>query len=199
MNMGDVNPVAHIFKEKVDGMKQSLPVVGYLRDPALKERHWEEIYETIGQTLNLEDDTFTLKSLIDMNVAEQNEQLGEIALKAQQEQDLEDTFRKVENEWKRAAFDVSAYKDSKDYFIIGSTEDINTLLEESLVTLTNLLAARFVDQIRAEVEKFYKKLTYLENLLNEWMETQRSWMYLENIFNSPDIVKSLASEAKKFN
>ncbi len=44
-------------------------------------------------------------------------------------------------------------------------EDVNTLLEESMLTLSNILGARFVDTIRAEVENEFKKLQYLENML----------------------------------
>ena len=45
-----------------------MPVVTYLRDQALQERHWEEIYDTIGMKLDLDNDDFTLKSLIELNV-----------------------------------------------------------------------------------------------------------------------------------
>ena len=48
------------------------------------------------------------------------------------------------------------------------------------------------------MDRFYRKLTYLETLLDEWLTCQKSWMYLETIFNSPDIQKSLASDTKKF-
>jgi len=37
-----------------------------------------------------------------------------------------------------------------------------------MVTLSNILGARFVDIIRNEVEALYKKLNYVENLMNEW-------------------------------
>ena len=37
-----------------------------------------------------------------------------------------------------------------------------------MVTLSNVLGARFVDKIKREVEELYKKLQYLENLLLEW-------------------------------
>ena len=72
------------------------------------------------------------------------------------------------------------------------------LLEESMVTLSNVLGARFVDIIRGEVDAFYKKLQYLENLLEEWGTFQRTWMYLENIFNSSDIASKMGQDAKRF-
>ena len=51
---------------------------------------------------------------------------------------------------------------------MDGTEEINTLLEESMVALSNVLGARFVDVIRADVENFYRKLQTIENLFEEW-------------------------------
>lgn len=65
------------------------------------------------------------------------------------------------------------------------------LLEESMVTLSNVLSARFVDNIRADVEVFYKKMQFIENLFAEWQVCQKSWMYLENIFNGSDIARTM--------
>jgi dynein heavy chain, axonemal len=67
-----------------------------------------------------------------------------------------------------------------------------------LVALSTILASRYADNIRIEVEKYNKKLSYIEELLDEWMECQKGWTYLESIFHSPDISKSLPVETKKF-
>lgn len=72
------------------------------------------------------------------------------------------------------------------------------MLEESMVTLSNILSARFVDNIRSDVEVFYRKMQYLENLIAEWQVCQKSWMYLENIFNGSDIAKTMGQDSKKF-
>jgi len=66
-----------------------MPVVTYLRDDALQERHWNEIFETLGMVLDLENDDFTLKSLIELNVKNEKTRLGEISLKAKKEEELE--------------------------------------------------------------------------------------------------------------
>ena len=67
-----------------------------------------------------------------------------------------------------------------------------------MVTLSNVLSARFVDHIRKEVEAFYRNMQYMENLLSEWAIFQRSWMYLENIFNGSDLGSKMATDSKKF-
>jgi hypothetical protein len=37
-----------------------MPVVTYLRDEALQERHWQEIFAILGMQLDLNDQFFTL-------------------------------------------------------------------------------------------------------------------------------------------
>lgn len=134
-----------------------------------------------------------------MNLSPEScEEISEIALKATKEAELEKLFDKIREDWKLIKFDVNPYKDSKDYYVISSTEEVGELLEESLVACSTILASRFADHIRTQVEAYNKKLSYLEELIDEWMECQKGWTYLESIFHSPDISKSLPGETKKF-
>jgi dynein heavy chain len=41
-------------------------------------------------------------------------------------------------------------------------------------------------------------LLYVSDCIDEWMKCQGQWMYLQPIFDSPDIMKQLPSENKKF-
>ena len=45
----------------------------------------------------------------------------------------------VEESWNGTEFTVLPYRDSKDVFILGGTDDIQVLLDDSLVSDTNLL------------------------------------------------------------
>lgn len=76
------NQMANVFLEKVDSLLLTLPLVTYLRDDALEDRHWEEIFEALQFRLELDDESFTLSSLIDLNVLEHKDKLEQIAQKA---------------------------------------------------------------------------------------------------------------------
>jgi hypothetical protein len=75
----------------VEVIKSTMPVVGNLKDESktMQHRHWAEVYETIGIELTLDDDSFTLQSLIDLDVKKEKDTIADIALKAQKEKELE--------------------------------------------------------------------------------------------------------------
>ena len=58
-----------------------------------------------------------------------------------------------------------------------------------------ILGNRYVRVMRSEAELMKKNLQTLSNALDEWVTVQRSWMYLENIFVSSEIKKTLGKEA----
>ena len=47
--------------------KQSMPIITSLRNPSLKQRHWDEIERMIGKSI-VKDKTFTLGNLLEMKV-----------------------------------------------------------------------------------------------------------------------------------
>jgi len=69
----DANAIQQKLKENVDKFELAMPVVMALRNPDLKEHHWDDINELIGQKLDIHEEGFTLQNLIDMNVTQFNE------------------------------------------------------------------------------------------------------------------------------
>lgn len=49
-----------------------------------------------------------------------------------------------------------------------------------------------------EVTQWYELLKLSSDVLEEWAKCQIQWMYLQPIFDSPDIAKQLPGESKKF-
>ncbi|CAE7938601.1 DNAH6, partial [Symbiodinium sp. KB8] len=61
-----------------------------------------------------------------------------------------------------------------------------------------MMGSRFIAGVQSEVETWEKKLSLLSDTLDEWIQVQRNWMYLENIFSAEDIQRQLPAEAAKF-
>ena len=195
------NPVVPKLKEAVDAFEPVLPVVVNLRDPTLQDRHWDQIHEAIGVTIKDEnglDSEFTVKKILDMQITAHVDRIVEIATNSQQEFVLEGMLAKVEGIWKEKEFEVRNHKDTKDLYILGDTSEIIADLDDSLVTINTILGSRYVGGIREIVDIWRSKLMIFQETLDEWLGCQRTWMYLETIFSSPDIIKQLPEAAKKF-
>ena len=190
------NQVVPKFKEKVDNYKNMLPVINALLNKSMKPRHWDKIMDIIGQFDR--EDNFTLQKILDMKAPDFSEEIAKVSVEATQESALEELLVKVTSKWDDICFSCVAYKETKDTFVLGSIEEITTALEDSQVTMATIMSSRFVAGIRTEVEKVEKSLNLFGETLDEWLNVQKNWMYLESIFSAPDIQRQLPTEAKQF-
>lgn len=191
------NEVVPKLKQQVDEYRGYYPTILDLRNPALKQRHWDKIQDSIGKAL-VKDETFTLGRMIEIRVFDFKEEISAISAQASSEASLEEMLSKVVKCWSEAEFIVTPYRDSKDVFIIGSVEDIQTLLEDSQVTVATIRSSRFLGPIKSEVERWEKMLSLFAETLDQWTTCQRNWLYLESIFSAPDIQRQLPDEARMF-
>ena len=134
---------------------------------------------------------------MDLKAPTHGDAIGLISTEATQEQALEEMLHKVTAKWSDAS-SVVAYKESKDTFILGGIEEIMVALEDSMVTMSTIMASRFVKGIRETVEKVEAQLSLFGETLDEWLAVQKNWMYLETIFSAPDIQRQFPAEAKQF-
>jgi dynein axonemal heavy chain len=190
--------VTEKLKNMVMEMKHTAPVVADLRNEHLKERHWAEIQEIMGADIDVTDETLTLGSLLELQAMKYKDEIGFIATKAVQEAALGDMLQKVVGVWEHLDLPINPHKNQKDLYVLGNLEDIMAALDESLVNINTVLGSRYVEPIREEVNSWNAKLMLFQDTLDEWLACQRSWMYLETIFGSPDIVRQLPEEAKIF-
>ncbi|KAG5180529.1 dynein heavy chain, N-terminal region 2-domain-containing protein [Tribonema minus] len=57
----------------------------------------------------------------------------------------------------------------------------------------------YIRPIEAECRAWEMRLKYAQGLVDEWVACQRTWLYLEPIFSSEDIMRQLPTEAQRFN
>ena len=104
----------------------------------------------------------------------------------------------IVDKWDNTNFSVKNYRDTKDRFIIDQVEDVITLLEDDIMTVSTMMGSKFVNEIRGDVENWEQKLGYISDVIDDWTSFQVKWMYLENIFNADDIKQELKAETKQF-
>lgn len=72
---------------------------------------------------------------------------------------------KVEESWKTLEFIVIPHRDSKDVYILGSLEDVQTVLDESNININTIASSRHVGPIKARVDDWTKQLDLFSQTL----------------------------------
>jgi dynein heavy chain len=191
------NKVSETLKDKISDFKAIMPNIMDLGNPNMRPRHWEKLFKLINENY-YNDMPFNMAFLIKAGIMNFKDAIQETSACASGEAQLEDSLEKIRKGWEKQAFTVLTHRDQHGLFIIGSLEDIFTLLEDNQVTLQTMLGSRYIRGIQDRVDEWEKKLSMLSETLDEWLVCQRTWMYLENIFGAEDIQKQLPAESQKF-
>lgn len=191
------NKVSESLKDKISDFKAIMPNVMDLGNPNMRARHWEKLFRLINENY-YNDMPFSLAFLIKAGIMNHKDAVQETSASASGEAQLEDSLEKIRRGWEKQVFTVLTHRDQHGLFILGSLEEIFTLLEDNQVTLQTMLGSRYIRGIQDRVDEWEKKLAVLSETLDEWLVCQRTWMYLENIFGAEDIQKQLPAESQKF-
>jgi dynein heavy chain len=184
------------LREETTEFRKNLPVVQSLASKALKERHWEALSELLGEEVNpLEN--LTLQRLLDLDAAGSIDKIQEITIAAEKEYNLERNLSAMKKEWESLEFEVKAYKDSGT-FIVGGIDEIITLLDDHIVKTQTMRGSPYIKPIETDAKEWEYKLKYAQGFLDAIISCQRTWMYLEPIFGSEDIIRQLPTEARRF-
>ena len=200
-SLEDENPgpsaCASILREETTEFRQHLPVIQSLASKALKRRHWDALSELLGKNID-PDDELTLQQLLDLDAAGHIDAIQEVTIAAEKEYNLEKGLNTMIKEWSSIEFEVKAYKESGTY-VVGGIDEIVTLLDDHIVKTQTMRGSPYIKPIEKECREWEYKLKYAQGLLDAWIACQRTWMYLEPIFGSEDIMRQLPTEARRFN
>ena len=191
------NPVSKQFKAMVDTFTKAVPIIRALRNEFLKKTHWKVIKELLNAEFEVNDENFTLQSLLELNAAKYKEEIQQISIQATRENKIENKIAAIDAKWKGCNFVVKEYK-TKDEYILTNIDVIKNLFDQSMVEITAILEDKYVKPFLSQVEAWRKKLVGLINIMEEWSICQSSWIKLTNIFSSNEIRNQLTNEASKF-
>ena len=181
----------------VKNMITSLGAVGLLQSPAIRERHWQQVMKATGVRVDMSDST-TLADLLKLNLHEYEDEVAGIVDKASKEQGMEKMLVELEATWGNMNFEYSEHARTKTP-MVKTTEELVETLEDNQVQLQNLLTSKYIAHFLAEVSGWQKRLSNTDQVLEIWLEVQRTWSHLESIFiGSEDIRAQLPEDSKRF-
>ena len=128
-----------------------MPIVRALRNDKLQENHWAQIKNLIKKEFDVNQEDFLLKSLIDLDIIQFQEDITSISTKATQEANLREQIETIKSTWMKINF-VVEFDEKCDAYLLKELDDIYAELDNSLASLNAILGSRFVAPLRTEAE-----------------------------------------------
>ncbi|XP_076243948.1 dynein heavy chain 3, axonemal [Calliopsis andreniformis] len=188
--------IADMVRGKVEKFKQFIPVLEIICTPGLQKRHWEQISEVVGIEI-LPLDTYTLSDMIEFGLLVHVSKLEEISSSAVKEHALQQQLQKMKDEWSDVMFELTAYRET-GVFILSAVDDIQVQLDEHILKAQTMRSSPFVKAFEDEMQDWEDKLLMMQDIIDQWLVCQATWMYLEPIFSSEDIMRQMPTEANNF-
>eukprot|EP01063_Lacrimia_lanifica_P013523 TRINITY_DN2016_c0_g3_i2.p1 TRINITY_DN2016_c0_g3~~TRINITY_DN2016_c0_g3_i2.p1 ORF type:complete len:4660 (+),score=2247.11 TRINITY_DN2016_c0_g3_i2:150-14129(+) len=190
------------LESEVKDMMTTLPLVLELRNPAMRERHWQQLLrkcEVDPSTVDPQSNDFSLKDLLKLGLHNYVEDVGNIVEKATKELKIEKDLAKVSAFWDADAHFTYEMHDGLNCYLLGPIDEIVEVLEEHLNILQTMQSNRFVEYFAEQVNKWQSNLGMVESSMTKWMEIQKMWKNLYPIFiESADIREQLREDARAF-
>jgi dynein heavy chain len=181
----------------VKNMVTSLRAVGELQNPAIRDRHWQQLMQATKVRFSMSDET-NLADLLSLNLHNFEEEVRNIVDKAAKELNMEKVLKELDSTWSHMEFEHEQHART-GLTMLKSSEELIETLEDNQVQLQNMITSKYIAFFLEEVSAWQKKLSTADSVINIWFEVQRTWSHLESIFiGSEDIRSQLPDDSKRF-
>ncbi|XP_069839891.1 dynein axonemal heavy chain 3 isoform X1 [Dendropsophus ebraccatus] len=188
--------VAENVKFKIDKFKVHLPIISVICNHGMKPRHWQQISEVVGFDITPEPNT-SLINMLEYGLSKYIDKLEQIGASASKEYSLEKAMEKMKSEWSTMVFNFVQYRDTSTC-ILSAVDDIQLLLDDHIIKTQTMCGSPFIKPIEAESREWEQTLVLIQDILDSWLKCQATWLYLEPIFSSEDIIAQMPEEGRKF-
>ena len=95
------------LKDTIDGFKKTMPLIMDLRNPAIRDRHWEQVMQKCGETFDPHGDDFTLGRVAELKLHLHDEFIAELSSNATKELAIETSLATIQETWTQLKLDLS--------------------------------------------------------------------------------------------
>ena len=192
----DASDAATDFKKKVDEFSLNLPLMKCVMSEALHDEDWNEIKKAVDN-LELDTQTITVKRFAQDKLSQKIVEIEEITNRAEKKFLLSKKLKVMKEEMKDFKLTTVPYKG--ETFVLKAYDEVNAKLDDQMVQTQAMLgSSNCVLKLRTDTRNWENKLTLMQDIIIEINKCQKQWMYLEPIFSSEDIGKTLGAELAAF-
>eukprot|EP00760_Papus_ankaliazontas_P012185 PhM_4_TR15212/c0_g2_i1/m.1704/K10408/DNAH; dynein heavy chain, axonemal len=192
--------ISEEVKSQIDEFRPIIPVVKFLRTQGMQDRHWAQICKEVGFEVRPGVTLRNMQDVYNLDLNLHQEAIMKVSEVANKEYQIEQSLNKMKEEWEPIKLNVKPYK-VPGTFTIGkeAVEEIQQLLDDNMLSTQALQFSPFKKMFETEIEEWEQTLKLVQQIIDEWLTCQRTWMYLESIFQNDDITRQLPTETKRFN
>ncbi len=133
--------------------------------------------------------------MIRLGLVEHLEAIEETCVNAQKEYSLEKALERMIAEWEPVVLELKAHKDTGTHILTGGTcDEIQALLDDHIIKSQTMQASRYAKALEKRIKDWVDALTEIQNVMDAWLKVQVTWLYLEPIFSSEDIMQQMPEE-----
>jgi len=145
---------------------------------------------------DMDRETITVSSFEKFGLNKYLDQIEEIHTKAERKYKIQKQLHEMKANMKMTQIQLFPHKKTH---VIKGYEDLNQILDEQIVATQGHLGSPFMKgKLKIETRAYEAKLNLMSELIEEISKAQKNWRYLEPIFDSEDISKTMPTEANYF-
>ncbi|XP_017878877.2 dynein heavy chain 3, axonemal [Ceratina calcarata] len=188
--------ITEVVRGKVDKFKQYIPLLQIICTPGLEKRHWDQMSAVANVEIALTDAS-CLSDMVELGLLVHVAKLEEISSAAVKEHGLLQNLQRMKGEWEEVEFNFTPYRET-GVFILTAVDDVQLLLDDHILKAQTMRSSPFIKAFEQEMQAWENKLLLMQDIIDQWLTCQATWMYLEPIFSSEDIMRQMPTEAKNF-